>query len=183
MFGAFSAFWTSVAYELIDAHHLSQIGIGVFALVGAAGAAAAPIAGRLADRGHGRLASGVAFVLAVAAMVLAGAGSHVLALLAIAGVLLDLAVQGHQVLSQQEIYALRPEARARMNTVFMGSVFFGGAVASAVSGLLHDRWGWTGVTIFAAILPAIGFLLWALGARRSARLVPADRLNVEQCSS
>jgi predicted MFS family arabinose efflux permease len=47
LFGAFSAFWTSVAYQLIDAHHLGQTGIGGFALVGAAGAAAAPLAGRL----------------------------------------------------------------------------------------------------------------------------------------
>ena len=48
MFGAFSGFWTSIAYQLVDTHHLSQTGVGVFALVGAGGAAAAPIAGWLA---------------------------------------------------------------------------------------------------------------------------------------
>ena len=54
MFGAFSAFWTSIAYELIDAHHLSQLQIALFALVGAAGAVAAVVAGALGDRGYGR---------------------------------------------------------------------------------------------------------------------------------
>jgi predicted MFS family arabinose efflux permease len=47
MFATFSAFWTSIAYELIRQHHLSQAQIAIFALVGAAGAGAAPIAGRL----------------------------------------------------------------------------------------------------------------------------------------
>ena len=68
MFGAFSCFWTSIAYELISAHHLSQLGIAVFALVGAGGAAAALIAGRLGDRGLGRPVRGAAIALAVAAM-------------------------------------------------------------------------------------------------------------------
>jgi predicted MFS family arabinose efflux permease len=36
LFGAFSCFWTSVAFELIQRHHLGQVGIGIFALVGAA---------------------------------------------------------------------------------------------------------------------------------------------------
>jgi predicted MFS family arabinose efflux permease len=167
MFGTFSAFWTSIAYELIAHHHLSQTGIALFALVGAAGIAAAPIAGRLGDAGHGRIVSGVAFLLAVVAMLLADIGSSNLIVLAIAGVLLDLAVQGHQVLSQQEIYQLRPDARARTNTVFMGSVFLGGAAASTVSGLLYDRYAWAGPTLFGAVLPAVGFMLWLGSARRA----------------
>ena len=64
MFGAFSCFWTSVAFELIQRHHLGQAWIGIFALVGAAGAAAAPLAGRLGDQGHGHAGSGVALALA-----------------------------------------------------------------------------------------------------------------------
>ena len=46
MFGAFTCYWTEIAYELIDHHGLSQREIGVFALVGAAGAAAVPRASR-----------------------------------------------------------------------------------------------------------------------------------------
>ena len=58
-------------------------------------------------------------------------------LLALAGVLLDLAVQCHQVMSQQEIYALRGDARARINTVYMTTVFVGGAISSAMAGVLR----------------------------------------------
>ncbi|WP_275937216.1 MFS transporter [Streptosporangium subroseum] len=141
-------------------YHLSQTQIAIFALVGAAGAAAAPIAGRLGDRGLGRPSTGVVFVLAAVAMAVAGFGSHNLVVLAVVGILLDLAVQGHLVLSQQEIYQLRPDARSRINTVFIGSIFFGGAIGSAASGLLYDHDRWIGVTTFGVILSIIGFGLW-----------------------
>jgi predicted MFS family arabinose efflux permease len=160
MFGAFSCFWTSIAYELIDAHHLTQLRIAVFALVGAAGAAAALVAGVLGDHGLGRLGRGVAIVLGAGAMVLAGFGSGSIILLAASAVLLDLATQGNQVLSQRDIYALREDARARLNTVYMTSSFIGGAVASAVSGWLYETHGWGAVTIFGAALPLVAGAIW-----------------------
>jgi predicted MFS family arabinose efflux permease len=170
MFGAFSAFWTAISYELIDQHGFTQDEIGFFALVGAAGAAAAPLGGWLADRGHGRRARAGTFVLAAGSMALAGFGAHSVVLLAVAGVLLDLGVQCHQVMSQQVIYVLRPEARARINTVYMGTVFIGGAISSAAAGVLHDAYGWTGVMVYAAVLPLLGLTLWATG-----RTTPAEQ--------
>jgi predicted MFS family arabinose efflux permease len=165
MFGAFTCFWTGIAYELIDEHRLNQAQIGVFALVGAAGAAAAPVAGRVADRGHGRAASGAVLALATVAMVLATIGSGNIVLLALAGVLLDFAVQSHQVMAQQEIYGLRAEMRARINTVYMTSVFVGGAIASLTAGLLHSAYGWAGVCWFGACLPLAGLVLWTARLR------------------
>ena len=174
MFGAFSAFWTAIAYELIDEHGFTQAGIGVFALVGAAGAAAAPLGGWLADHGYGRPARAGMLVLAAAAMALAGVGASSVVLLAAGGVLLDLAVQCHQVMSQQVIYALRPTARARINTVYMGTVFVGGAISSAVAGLLHSAYGWHGVMIYAALLPLGGLLLFLTGPTTSPEQVSAE---------
>jgi predicted MFS family arabinose efflux permease len=175
MFGAFSAFWTAIAYELIDEHGLSQAQIAIFALVGAGGAAAAPIGGKLADRGYGRGASGAALVLAVLTLLLAAAGHRSVVLLAVAGVLLDFAVQAHQVMSQHEIYALREDARARINTVFMTTVFTGGAVSSALTGVLHHRFGWTGACLLGAALPLVGLLIWVTGRRPAAAPVAIGR--------
>jgi predicted MFS family arabinose efflux permease len=165
MFGAFSAFWTAIAYELIDEHGFTQASIAIFALIGAGGALAAPLAGKIADRGWGFAGSGLALLLAAAMAVLAGVGHRSVILLAVAGVLLDFAVQAHQVMSQHEIYALRDNARARLNTVFMTTVFTGGALSSAATGLLHDRYGWTGACVLAAALPLIGLTIWATGLR------------------
>ena len=160
MFGAFTAYWTAVSYELVGRHHLSQTGVAVFALVGAAGAAAAPVAGRLGDAGHGVAARATAMVLGLVAMLVAGLGVSNLFALALGGVLLDFAVQSHQVLGQRDIYALRPDARARINSVYMTSVFLGGAASSAATGPVYGAWGWTGVTSMAAALMAIGLLIW-----------------------
>lgn len=71
LFGVFSLFWTTISLHLADTYHLCQQGIALFALAGVAGAIASPIAGRLADRGWTRPLTGLAFVLAVAAFLLA----------------------------------------------------------------------------------------------------------------
>ena len=106
---------------------------------------------------------GGALLLGTLTMVLAAAGHRSVVLLALAGVLLDFAVQIHQVSSQQEIYALRADARARINTVFMTTVFTGGAISSALTGALHHRFGWTGACVLAAAFPLIGLAIWASG--------------------
>lgn len=163
IFAAFSAYWTAVAYELIDHHGFSQAEVGLFALVGATAAFVLPVAGWVADRGWGPLLCPAALAVTTAAMVLAHFGTHSVVLLAAAGVTLDVGMASHQVSSQHQIFALRPNARARLNGVFMGSVFAGGAVGSALAGVLYRHDGWGGVTVAAAILPALG-LLWTLAS-------------------
>ena len=81
-------------------------------------------------------------------------------MLATSAVLLDFAVQGNQVLSLRDIYALCPQARARTNSVYMTCVFAGGAVSSAVTGIISQHWGWPGVAVFAAILATAASLIW-----------------------
>ena len=73
--GAFSVFWTSVALRLAaPPFSLTQSGIALFALAGAAGAVVAPVAGRAGDRGWTRAATLLAHLAVIAAMILAGIG-------------------------------------------------------------------------------------------------------------
>jgi predicted MFS family arabinose efflux permease len=160
LFAAFSAYWTGVAYQLIAVHHFDQAQVGLFALVGAVGVVASPVAGRIADRGD-RWASGVALLIAVAAMVVARCGADSVVWLGVSAVLLDVGMTAHQVLSQREIYQLRPDARARINTVYMGCVFTGGALGSALAGVLHGHWGWAGIATAGIGLASASFVLWA----------------------
>jgi MFS family permease len=111
----------------------------------------ATLAGRLADRhgprgviGAGIALSGVSFVVMAIWPGLAGL---------IAGlVLLDLGVQAALVANQSVIYALQPDARGRVNTVFMTGMFAGGAVGSGVAGLGWTLAGWPAVC-------GVGFVL------------------------
>ena len=130
LFGAFSLFWTTTPLLLAGPFHLSQGGIALFALAGVAGALAAPVAGRCADRGWSEPVTGVALVTACAAFLvthLAAPGSATgLALLVAAAILLDAAVTSHLVVSQRAIFSLGVEVRGRANGVFMAIFFMGG---------------------------------------------------------
>ena len=160
-FGAFSAFWTTVAYELIEAHGLTHVGVGLFAARrrgrrrGAPRSPARwPIAAT-ADRPEERWRRS-----GIVALGLAGLGDASVVRLAAAGFLLDVAVQGHQVLSQRDVYSLRPDARSRSNTIYMTIIFAGGALLTAAAGVLYEAAGWTAVTGFAASLLGLALLVW-----------------------
>ena len=114
-FACFSVLWTSVAFLLKGApYHYSDTVIGLFGLVGAAGALAANGAGRLADRAHTRAATfGFALATAGSFAFLAVGRSSLPAL--IAGILLlDAGSQGLHVINQHTNYSLPALAEARL---------------------------------------------------------------------
>ncbi|WP_433692118.1 hypothetical protein [Herbaspirillum seropedicae] len=127
----------------------------MFALAGAAGVVIAPIAGRAGDRGltgpmtvMAHLAIICAFSLAFAGVVLLPDKRSIsLGLVVLAAVVLDLGVIADQTLGRRAINLLRPEARGRMNGLFTGLFFLGGAVGSALSGIVWNTWGWSGICI------------------------------------
>lgn len=169
MYAAFSAFWTTVSFVLTGPRfHYSPIGVGVFALVGAAGAAVAPLAGRWADRELARPMTGIAFVVAALAFAVAGFGQRQIILIALAGILIDVAVQTTLILGQHTIYRLDAGARSRLNSAFMAVFFVGGALGSQLGSLAYHAAGWTGVSVFGAALPLIALAYWVT-ERRSGR--------------
>jgi predicted MFS family arabinose efflux permease len=168
LFAAFSLFWTAVPVELSRHFGLSQTQIALFALVGAIGAIAAPIAGRLADAGHTRRASVIALALAPLAFLigLSQPGYSVIGL-ALTGILLDFAVQLNMVLGQRAVYALDPASRGRLNALYMTSIFIGGAIGSALASSLYEQSGWHGVVLLGAGLPLMALLTFVLVEKRS----------------
>ncbi|MBO7828876.1 MFS transporter [Burkholderia pseudomallei] len=166
MFGSFSLFWSAAPVELMHRHHLSQSAIALFSLVGAMGASSAPIAGRLADAGHTGRATVVALGLAAAsfapALFVPGAG---VAGLVATGILLDFAVQMNMVLGQREIYALDAHSRNRLNSIYMTSIFVGGAIGSALASALYEHGGWTWIATVAALFPLAALARFAFASR------------------
>lgn len=172
LFAAFSLFWTTTPLLLSGpAFGLSQGQIALFALAGAAGAIAAPIAGRLADRGLSYMATRLAMMsVAVAFLIthIAPAGSLLaLGLLTIAAILLDYGVTTNLVLGQRAIFVLGAEYRSRLNGLYMATFFAGGAIGSALGGWLYAEGGWWAASMLGLALP-ICALLFSLTERRSA---------------
>ncbi len=164
LFGSFSLFWTVVPLWLAEYFHLNQKEIAIFALVGVGGAVAAPIAGRLADRGYTRMLTGIAFVTAAASFAITHAfgGSQNLSLIifCIAAIALDMSVSGNLVLGQQAIYALGDEIRGRVNGLFMALFFGGGAIGSAVGGWSYAMGKWTAASFIGFGMPVLAFLYY-----------------------
>ncbi|MGT0247519.1 MFS transporter [Burkholderia pyrrocinia] len=156
---AFSAFWTAVGLRLAQPPFgLDLHGIALFAFAGASGAIVTPLAGRAGDRGYGPAAQRIAHGTMLAALVvlgIAGAGwfgfdAHAhrglaLALLAGGAVLLDAGVIVDQTIGRREINLLNPAARGRLNGLFVGLFFVGGALGAALAGSAWASGGWSAV--------------------------------------
>ncbi|MEQ6077027.1 MFS transporter [Bacillus subtilis] len=163
VFGAFSLFWTTVPLLLSGPDfHFSQKAIALYALVGIAGAVAAPIGGRLADRGLTRLATGIALGVVVVSLLLPlmiQSSSPVgITVLVAAAILLDMGVSANLVLSQRAIFSLAPEIRSRLNGLFMAIFFLGGAIGSSIGGWAYASGGWSTALWIGIAFPVIALL-------------------------
>jgi predicted MFS family arabinose efflux permease len=172
-FAAFTMFWTALTFQLSAPPFSYPVSIiGLFGLAGMAGAITAQRAGRLHDLGWSLPATGAAWALALVAFVIAGLYGRTIAGLLAAVVLLDIAVQGASILNQARILAISAQARSRLNTAYVTSLFIGGAVGSAAASLLWSHGRWTAITIAGAALSCFALAVWAAG-RRSALVVAA----------
>ncbi len=154
-FGAFTAAWTSIALLVTGrTYHLGTPAVGLIALVGAASMFATPIAGRWADRVGPDPVNLCCLlgVIAAAALLTAGSlgGPAGLAALTVGMLGLDVAVQSGQVANQARIFALRPEARSRLNTAYMTCSFLGGSGGSWLGVRAYAWLGWTAVCALVA---------------------------------
>ncbi|MDN3027567.1 MFS transporter [Streptomyces sp. S.PB5] len=160
-FAGFSIFWSTAALQLSRApfHHSPAV-IGLFGLLGAAGAMAANLTGRVKRHTHPMPTVLAVALIALAYVVLLFSARTLVGI--VAGiVILDIGVQGLHVLNQRIIYDIDAAARNRLNSICMTFYFLGGALGSAMASFVWTWAGWTcvcltglGVTAFAVVLRA-----------------------------
>lgn len=165
VFGTFSLFWTTVPLLLSSPTFLfSQKEIALFALVGVSGAVAAPMAGRFADKGWIRPATGLALAIVIISILLPlmiQGGSKVgVATLVIAAILLDMGVSANLVLGQRAIFSLGSEFRSRLNGLYMAIFFLGGALGSSLGGWAYALSGWNAALWMGIAFPIIAMIYY-----------------------
>ncbi|MCE4223674.1 MFS transporter [Methylobacterium sp. C25] len=172
---AFTVFWTAIALRLSQAPFgLNQSHIALFALVGASGAIVAPLAGRAGDHGWTRQLTIAAHVVTILGFGLAAFADRLggpfwwpLALLGLAAIVLDVGVITDQTLGRRAVNLLASEARGRLNALFVGIFFLGGALGSAAAGYAWAQGGWPAVCMVGAGFGALSLISDFLGDRTS----------------
>ena len=155
-FGAFSAFWTTLAFYLANRpEHFNSQTTGLFGLIGIAGAMAAPVSGRLSDRFEARIVNGAALGLVAVSFLIMWFSDYSLLWLVLGVFLMDAGVQASQISNQTRIYAISSVLRNRITSVYMVCYFFGGACGSALGSWAWAQFNWTGVCMTGMILSLI----------------------------
>jgi predicted MFS family arabinose efflux permease len=165
-FGAFSMFWSTLIFLLEQPPYRygSEVA-GLFGLIGVVGAAAAPIAGKLADKRSPRIAVVLGLMITALSFGVFWFWRTQLWGLIAGVILLDMGVQVVTVSNQAAIYKLPEATHSRLNALFITFYFVGGALGSYLGAYAWTVWGWNGVCAAGLLLLSIAFVALAVRKR------------------
>lgn len=146
-FAGLSAFWTTLVFLMEDSFGYGSTITGLFGLLGIAGALGATIVGKLSDKiNKNRILIFSAILLIFSWVLFLFSGNSIFGLV-IGVILVDLGLQALHITNQNIIFSKNPEARNRVNTVYMVSFFIGGALGTTLGAVAWETYKWTGVSI------------------------------------
>ena len=144
-FAGFSAFWTTLVFLMEDNFNYGSGITGLFGILGIAGALAATWAGKLSDKmNKNRLITIATLVMILAWGVFEFSGESIVGLV-IGVVFIDMGLQSLHITNQNIIFSKNPEARNRINTIYMVGYFIGGALGTTTGAYAWQWFQWEGV--------------------------------------
>ena len=167
-FACFSAFWTTIVFLLKQNFNMGSSVAGEFGLVGAFGAIAAGLMGRLSDKMDAYKLSGFTLLLILISFIIFILSGHSIAGLIIGVIILDMGVQATHISNQSIIFALNAGARNRINTIYMVSYFIGGSIGTFFATQLWKSYQWNGVCITGITISAITLIIHFINHPKSA---------------
>ncbi|CAL1517099.1 MFS transporter [Chitinophaga sp. MM2321] len=166
-FAMFGMFWTTVVFLLSDTpFHYTSEQIGLMGLAAAAGALGAPLVGRIADKKNPRIAIGYGIIFLLLGYLLFYIFQTNIIGVIIGVIAIDLGLQGIHVSNQTRIYALLPEARNRVNTVYMTTSFIGTSLGSGLGLWVWDVAKWNGVCLAGTGLITVALIIYLATYKR-----------------
>lgn len=152
-YACFAGFWTTLVFLLKEPQFNAGSEVaGAFGLVGAFGALAASQMGRLSDKGNSYRLTMYSILLVVISYIVFKFSTFSMTGLVIGVILMDMGVQATHISNQAVIFSIRPEARNRLNTVYMVTYFIGGAAGTFVASQAWNSYKWNGVVMMGLIL-------------------------------
>jgi predicted MFS family arabinose efflux permease len=170
-FAVLSAFWTTmVLYLASPPYSFQTLQIGLFGIAGAAGALAAPLVGKLSGGDNPRRNVVIGLTLQLLSIALFYFTGTYLVMFVIGIIIIDIGQQAIHVTNQTRIYAILPEARNRLNTVFMSVSFVGAACGSAIGLLLWEHGQWPMFCLGTAVVILINILIYNFYSKKLANV-------------
>jgi len=157
LFGAISAFWATMAFFLEKPPFQYSLSvIGLFGIIGAGGAMVAPFIGKITDKYGPFKPMRAGVFLMLAGYLILFAGKSGIAFMIVGIILIDMGLQSTHIPNLSRNYSLLPEARTRLNTIYMTFFFIGGTIGSSLGTVAWNRGGWRGVCISGIVLIFLG---------------------------
>lgn len=159
-FSIFCSFWTTLTFLLIEQpYKYSSDTIGLFGMLGIAGALVAPMIGKASDKGGSGKTQLIASIILLAGSVIIFLFPHYLISIILAVIFIDVGVQSIQVTNVALIYRLDQKANSRINTIYMTSYFAGGAIGTFIGLKCWESGGWYYVGVQLVVFSIFVFLM------------------------
>lgn len=167
-FGAISAFWSTMAFLLEKPPFSYPVSvIGLFGIIGLAGAVISPYAGSVSDRSGPMVPMRWGILSMLAGYAILFFGIHSISIIIVGIILIDVGLQCAHVPNLTRVSSLIPEARTRLNTIYMTSFFMGGTLGSILGSFAWNAYKWPGVcTVGIVFVIAAATPLFIRGARK-----------------
>ncbi|HEA21354.1 MAG TPA: MFS transporter [Pricia antarctica] len=154
-FAGLSAFWTTLVFLMEDNFGYGSDVTGAFGFFGVAGALAAAFVGKLSDKiNKDKIILYSALILIVSWVIFFFSESSIIGLI-IGVIVVDLGLQGLHITNQNIIFSKNPDARNRVNTIYMVGFFTGGAMGTTFGAYAWEHFGWSGVSILGLSLSVL----------------------------
>jgi MFS family permease len=157
-FGSFNTLWLGLSLYLeSDKFGLHSDSVGMFGLLGAAAAMAAPLAGRLVDSKGPQVTLRFALALTVSAWAILVAVPNLFGV--VAGIiLLDIGASACDVSNRTILFRLHPDIRTRLMAIYSVGMFFTAGLLSLLTSILWAHAGWIGVCLLGLGVTSLAFL-------------------------
>ncbi len=161
-FAGLSAFWTTLVFLMEDSFGYGSGVTGAFGLFGIVGAMAATVVGKMNDKvSKNKIILFSAILLVLSWGIFLFSANSIVGLI-IGVILVDLGLQALHITNQNIIFSKNPEARNRVNTIYMVGFFIGGALGTSLGAIAWQHYQWIGVSVLGIIL-SLAILVVHLG--------------------
>lgn len=176
VFASMSTLFSTIAILLTSSpFHLSDVLVGVVTLAGVFGALSTTKIGKIADQGHTLSLTWIGLLTLIVSWFFLYFGGQSLLSYMIGYGIISLGLTIVHTSNQNIIFRLRPDAKSRINSIYMTSYFIGGACGSALGVYAWHHGGWKMTCIAGVSLILCAAFFAFLDMRYHVRSVPLSK--------